>query len=256
MAATIIGIDPHKESWTAVAVDPRGQKLASVRAPVTVAGYRQLRRFADQYQEPVWAIEGAYGLGAPLSALLAGDGVTAWDVPAKLAARVRVLCTGHGRKSDEDDALSVAVAATTSTKLRPVHTDPAATELKVLTEQRDDLVRTRTQRVNRLHAIMVLLVVGGAPRNLTADTAAALLRRVQPSGSLAVTRRLIATDLVGEIRRLDKRITTATGHITIRVANAQSTLTSILNSRTWDSYTSRSSPGSNAPTTDAAGNAS
>lgn len=227
MATTIIGIDPHKESWTAVAVDPRGQKLAALRAPVTAAGYRQLRCFADQYQEPVWAIEGAYGLGAPLSALLAGDGVTAWDVPAKLAARVRVLSTGHGRKSDEDDALSVAVAATTSTKLRPVHTDPAATELKVLTEHRDDLVRTRTQTVNRLHAIMVLLVVGGAPRNLTADTAAALLRRVRPSESLAVTRRLIATDLVAEIRRLDKRITTATGHITTRVANAQSTLTSI-----------------------------
>lgn len=136
MAATIIGIDPHKESWTAVAVDPRGQKLASVRAPVTEAGYRQLRRFADRYQEPVWAIEGAYGLGAHLSALLAGDGVTAWDVPAKLAARVRVLSSGHCRKSDEDDALSVAVAATTSTKLRRVHTDPAATELKVLTELR------------------------------------------------------------------------------------------------------------------------
>jgi len=227
MAATIIGIDPHKESWTAVAVDPRGQKLASVRAPVTAAGYRQLLRFADRYSDPVWAIEGAYGLGAPLSALLAGDGVTAWDVPAKLAARVRVLSTGHGRKSDEDDALSVAVAATTSTKLRPVHTDPAATELKVLTEYRDDLVRTRTQTVNRLHAIMVLLVVGGAPRNLTTDTAAALLRRVRPSESLATTRRLIAADLVGEIRRLDKRIATATGHITTRVANAQSTLTSI-----------------------------
>jgi transposase len=33
------------------------------------------------------------------------------DVPAKLAARVRVLSVGHGRKSDPDDAVSVAVAA-------------------------------------------------------------------------------------------------------------------------------------------------
>jgi hypothetical protein len=103
MSPTIIGTDPHKESWTAVAVDPRGQRLAALRAPVTQTGYRQLRRFADRYPEPVWAIEGAYGLGAPLSALLTEDGVTAWDVPAKLAARVRVLSTGHGRKSDEDE---------------------------------------------------------------------------------------------------------------------------------------------------------
>jgi len=227
MSSTIIGIDPHKESWTAVAVDPLGQKLAALRAPVTRTGYRQLRRFADRYQEPVWAIEGAYGLGAPLSALLAEDGVMAWDVPAKLAARVRVLSTGHSRKSDEDDALSVAVAATTSTRLRLVRADPAATELKLLTEHRDDLVRARTQTVNRLHAIMVVLVVGGAPRNLTADTAANLLRRVHPNESLTMTRRLIAIDLVAEIRRLDKRITTATERVTTRVTGTQSTLTTI-----------------------------
>ena len=144
---------------------------------------------------------------------------------AKLAARVRILSSGHGRKSDEDDALSVAVAATSFTKLRPVHTDPAATELKIPTEHRDDLVRTRTQTVNRLHAIMVLLVVGGASRSLTADTAAALLHRVRPSESLAVIRQLIASDLVGENRRLDKRIAAATGHPTTRVADTQSTLT-------------------------------
>ena len=227
MSPTIIGIDPHKESWTAVAVDPRGQRLAALRAPVTRAGYRQLRRFADRYPEPVWAIEGAYGLGAPLSALLAEDGVTAWDVPAKLAARVRVLSTGHSRKSDEEDALSVAVAATTSTRLRTVHADATSTELKLLTEHRDDLVRTRTQTVNRLHAIMTLLVMGGAPRSLTADTAAGLLRRVHPTESMSRTRRMIAVDLVAEIRRLDKRISTVTEHISSRVTGTETTLTSI-----------------------------
>ena len=204
MSTTIIGIDPHKESWTAVAVDPRGQRLAALRAPVTRAGYRQLRRFADRYPEPVWAIEGAYGLGAPLSALLAEDGVTAWDVPAKLAARVRVLSTGHSRKSDEEDALSVDVAATTSTRLRTVHADATSMELKLLTEHRDDLVRTRTQTVDRLHAIMTLLTLGRAPRSLTADTAAGLLRRAHPTESMSMTRRMIAVDLVAEIRQLQQ----------------------------------------------------
>ncbi|WP_426997772.1 transposase [Pseudarthrobacter sp. N5] len=113
------------------------------------------------------------------------------------------------------------------TKLRPVQSDAAASELKVLTEHRDDLVGARTQTVNRLHAIMNLLVMGGAPRNLTADAAAALLRRVRPIESLTATRRLIAADLVAEIRRLDKRITTATAHITTRVTDTQSTLTAI-----------------------------
>lgn len=177
---TIIGIDPHKESWTAVAADERGNRLAALRVPVSPAGYRELRRFARKYSEPVWAIEGAYGLGAPLAALLIGDGVTVWDVPAKLAARVRLLSTGHSRKSDEDDALSVAVVAATSRNLRPVQPDMASVELKVLTEYRDDMVRTRTQTVNRLHAIMNLLILAGAPRQLSGgggEAAAARPRR-------------------------------------------------------------------------------
>ena len=31
MSTTIIGIDPHKESWTAVAVGPRGERIGAVR---------------------------------------------------------------------------------------------------------------------------------------------------------------------------------------------------------------------------------
>ena len=52
----------------------------------------------------------------------------------------RLLSTGHGRKSDEDDALSVAVVAATSRTLRPVQADAASVELEILTEYRDDLV--------------------------------------------------------------------------------------------------------------------
>ena len=55
----------------------------------------------------MWAIEGAGGLGAPLATRLSADGIAAVDVPAKLAARVRVLSTGHGRKNDDADAISV-----------------------------------------------------------------------------------------------------------------------------------------------------
>jgi len=224
---TIIGIDPHKESWTAVATDQRSNRLAAMRYPVSPAGYRKLRRFALKYSEPVWAIEGAYGLGAPLAALLIDDGVAVWDVPAKLAARVRLLSTGHGRKSDQDDALSVAVVAATSTRLRPVQADAASMELKVLTEYRDDLAGTRTQTVNRLHTIMNLLILAGAPRQLSADTAAKLLRRVHSADELSTTRRMIAVDLITEIRRLDKRITTVTERITTRTAATGTTLTVI-----------------------------
>ena len=73
--------------------------------PVSREGYRQLRRFAARWPDAIWAIEGATGLGAPLIAWLRSDGIEAVDVPAKLAARVRMLSTGHGRKNDDADAV-------------------------------------------------------------------------------------------------------------------------------------------------------
>lgn len=74
---------------------------------------------------------------------------------------------------------------------------------------------------------MTLLTMGGAPRSLTADTASGLLRRVHPTESMSRTRRMIAVDLVAEIRRLDKRISTITEHISSRVTGTETTLTSI-----------------------------
>jgi hypothetical protein len=103
----VVAIDPHKASWTAAAVDGSLQVLATVRVPVNRTGYRELRRFAGRWPNAGWAIEGATGLGAPLTNRLRADGLAPVDVPAKLAARVRLLSTGHGRKSEAADAVSV-----------------------------------------------------------------------------------------------------------------------------------------------------
>ncbi len=48
--------------------------------------------------------------------LAAGERVV--DVPAKLAARVRLFDTGHNRKTDALDAHSIAVVAVRTTTLR------------------------------------------------------------------------------------------------------------------------------------------
>ena len=143
-------------------------------------GYRQLRRFAAHWPDAEWAIEGATGLGAPLATWLSGDGIEAVDVPAKLAARVRMLSTGHGRKNDDADAVSVGIAALTAPGLRSAVVEDAIITLRALVEHRDDIVRTRTQTVNRLHVLLTGLLPGGAPRQLDADTAARLLSTVRP----------------------------------------------------------------------------
>ena len=174
----MIAVDPHKASWTAAAVDTSLQPLDIIRVPVSQEGYRELRRFAQRWTNSRWAIEGAAGLGAPLSNRLVRDGIEVVDVPAKLAARVRVLSTGHGRKTDAADAVSVGIAALTATRLNTARTDAAVTALRALVEHRDDLVKIRTQTINRLHVLLTHLTPAGAPRGLTAERAADMLRLV------------------------------------------------------------------------------
>jgi transposase len=223
----VIAVDPHKASWTAAVVDASLQPVATIRVPVTRAGYRELRRFGGRWPKAEWAIEGAAGLGAPLAAWLRADGVAAVDVPAKLAARVRLLSTGHGRKNDDADALSVGIAARHATGLRTVEVDEAIVALRAVVEHRDDVVRHRTQTVNRLHVLLMRLIPSGAPTNLTAETAALLLRRVRPTGPTQTTLRTLAVELVSEIRRLDTRIAAAEKQIAHAVTTTGSTLTSL-----------------------------
>jgi hypothetical protein len=96
---------------------PVGIGVATIRVLVSAAGYQQLRRFAGRWPQASWAIEGVGGLGAPLATRLCGEGIAVVDVPAKLAARVRLLSTGHGRKNDDADATSVGIAALTAAGL-------------------------------------------------------------------------------------------------------------------------------------------
>ena len=124
----MIGVDPHKASHTAAALDEHGQLLDYKRIPATLEGYQALRQWASQWEDRRWAVEGAHGVGRPVAQRLVADGEPVVDVPAKLASRVRVLSTGHGRKSDPDDAVSVALAACNAPWLRPVGVEDQAGE--------------------------------------------------------------------------------------------------------------------------------
>lgn len=223
----VIAVDPHKASWTAAAVSAALQPLEVLRVEVSAEGYRQLRRFAQQWQQPAWAIEGAAGLGAPLTRQLSADGVAVMDVPAKLAARVRLLSTGHGRKTDEADAISVGIAALTATQLNTAAVDASIIAMRALVEHREDLVKTRTQTVNRLHVLLTHLTPAGAPRGLTADRAADILRQIRPREPALKTLRSLAADLVAEIRALDRRIAKAAADIETAVKSSGTTLTKL-----------------------------
>jgi transposase len=90
----------------------------------------------ERWPQRCWAVEGAHRVGRAVAQRLVGDGEQVLDVPAKLAARVRVLSVGHGRKSDADDAVSVAVAARSVPALRQVGVEDQAVVLQLLTKRR------------------------------------------------------------------------------------------------------------------------
>jgi transposase len=84
------------------------------------------------------------------------------DVPAKLAARARLLSTSSARKTDLADACSVAAAAIHHRRLRPVALEDQTVILRLLSDRRDDLVAERTRILSRLHVLLADLAPGGA----------------------------------------------------------------------------------------------
>jgi hypothetical protein len=137
------------------------------------------------------------------------------DVPAKLSARVRVLSTGQGRKTDPVDAHSVAVAGSRSTGLRHVRVDDATVALRLLVDHRDELDHARTQTVNRLHRLLLELLPGGAKKFLSATQARALPAPVRPRDVVGETRRRLAVDLVAELERITATDLELRGLITV-----------------------------------------
>src|SRR4029450_2708219 len=112
MGRVIVGVDPHKRSVTLEVVDDRGTVLATGRFGTQNRDYHTMLGYVRrQWPQHRWAVEGAQGVGRPLAQRLLADAETVIDVPAKLAARVRVFDTGNARKTDATDAHAVAMAA-------------------------------------------------------------------------------------------------------------------------------------------------
>jgi transposase len=202
----VIGVDPHKASVTIEVRDEREVLLATGQFAMSGAGYRQLRGYVRQWPERIWAVEGANGVGRPLAARLLADGEAVLDVPAKLAARVRIFDTGQGRKTDATDAHAVVMVALRTPGLRRLEADEGLAVLRLLADRRDELSKARAQTLNRIHRLLAELVPGGAPRHLSLFQADALLSGVRPRDAAGRTRRELAAELIGELEVLDAKL--------------------------------------------------
>jgi transposase len=206
MERVVIAVDPHKLSATIEVVDRQEQLLGAGRFFTDKAGFAAMRSYAKQWPDREWAIEGALGVGRPLAQRLLEAGERVLDVPAKLAARARLLDTGHGRKTDAHDAHSVAVAAVRAKNLRVLAPDGQLEALRMLVDHRDQLSSRRVQTVNRLHRLLAELAPGKTKKDLTALQAKEILASVRPRDIAGKTRRQVAADELADLIAIEKKV--------------------------------------------------
>jgi len=150
------------------------------------------------------------------------------DVPPKLSARVRLLSSGNARKNDELDALATALAASRNERLAAVDPEAASEVLRLLSERREDLVAERTRALNRLHGLLRDLLPGGVAGTLSADRVARILRGIRPKGGASARlRRRLASEVLRDIRTLDRKIADLDERIEAEVEASGTTLTQI-----------------------------
>ena len=211
MSDVIVGVDPHKKSVTIEAIDGRGKKVATGRFGTSTRDYKAMLGYVrQQWPHHRWAIEGAHGVGRPLAQRLLADGESVVDVPAKLAARVRVFDTGNARKTDATDAHAIAAVALRTPDLRVLSFDEELVALRLLADRRDELSARRVQTVNRLHRLLTELIPGGAGKDLTATRAKRLLATVKPRSLLGKTTRRMAAEEIVDLVATDARLKTLT----------------------------------------------
>jgi transposase len=158
---------------------------------------------------------------------LAAAGESVVDVPPKLSARVRVLSSGNARKNDGLDALATALAAWRNERLPKVDPEAEAEVLRLLSERRADLIAERTRAFNRLCGLLRDLVPGGVAGTLSTSRAARILRGIRAQGSSACLRRRLASEIMRDIRTLERKIADLNERIEAEVEASGTTLTDI-----------------------------
>jgi transposase len=199
----IVGIDAHKRTHTAVAIDEAGRQLGSKTTEATTTqAHLELLRWADGFgPERRFAVEDCRHLSRRLESDLLGAGEQIVRVPPKMMAHARDAARTYG-KSDPIDALAVARAALREPGLPVARLDGPSRDLRLLVDHRDDLVKDRTAHINRLrwHLHELDPAWDPAPRTLIRFTQLRVLAERLEHLDGIVAR--IARDLVVRIREL------------------------------------------------------
>ena len=95
----IIGIDPHKATHTAVAVNGSEDELSRLKVRATRAQVDKLLTWAAPFASRTWAIEGAEGLGFLLAQQLVTAGENRRRCPCDVGGAH--ACARYGQVEEE-----------------------------------------------------------------------------------------------------------------------------------------------------------
>jgi transposase len=153
-----IGVDSHKATLEAVALDALGRPLQGRRFRNDIAGHRALLTWITGFGERrVTGIECSGTFGAALAKCLIAAGEDVREVPGNLSfAEANLRSKG---KSDPTDAVAIARVVLREPSL-PAVKDGTNEGLKLLSDHRDRLIKVRTKELSRIHAFMVVLRPG------------------------------------------------------------------------------------------------
>jgi transposase len=152
-----IGVDTHKKRHVLVALDARGQTCGTHSVANTPAGWAAALQWArDRDATCVWGIENSGSLGKGFAPFLLSSGEAAvHEIVPHRTAQYRKRGRNQD-KTDYTDALAMArLLQAESEHLPRVERDDLSTELRLLSDHRDNLVAERTRLVNQLHAQML-----------------------------------------------------------------------------------------------------
>jgi transposase len=157
----VIGVDTHRDTLAAAAVNAVGATLGHADALATAEGYRQLLDFARKHlpNSRCWAVEGTSSYGAGLTAFLVEHGERVVEV-----CRPKRPPRRGARKSDTLDAVRAAREILSSDHLIEPRRRGHREALRVLMSTRAGAVAARTAAINHLKALIV-----SAPEELRAE---------------------------------------------------------------------------------------
>ena len=225
---TAIGIDTHKATLAACAVDELGRTVGEATFANDPSGHLAFVTWARAIAPDVTVgVEGSSSFGAPFAWSVQQAGLSVREVPPHLS-RVERQRTRRPGKSDPGDALAIARVTARETNLPPVRLPDRTNDLRLLLEAREDLVAESTRTRNRVHAHLLTLVpgYGGTVANLVAArnrTAAGRLLRGINGVQAGLARGLLArlVRLEREIKELTSRIRLlVAGHPLLRLPGA------------------------------------